>query len=807
MKPFNTNTIFSILVLLLWIVVLSNQFSVVPPIGKIVNPFIGAVQNENEIELYTPRHAISGLGFTDTVHVLFDHRKVPHIYASNTNDLYAAQGYVTASLRLWQMDFVAHTSAGRLCEIFSEGFLDYDRNQRRIGILMAAEKALTLIEKDTLMNRILVAYTRGVNAYISRLSYKTMPFEYKLLDYKPEPWTRLKTVLVMKHLANTLSGYDEDFNMTNLMLLLGEDKFNKLFPGLDGQSKPVIGHLQSPANPSLVYSEKPSYLDFQFFSSSTFVPPSTYNPKLGSNSWIVSGKKTRSGYPILASDPHLNLSLPSIWLEMQLSSPQINVYGVSIPGTPSIIIGFNENIAWGLVNGQDDVRDWYKLKITDDYKKYEFDGRWMDLTYRIEEIKIKEKASVLDTVYYSQHGPLVSTKAYSKWSPQHLNHALKWELHNPSNELLAFVKLNEAKNYSEFKNAIKYYSCPIQNFTFASKTNDIAVYHQGNMPVKWPAQGKFILDGTKSAHLYSRYIVEDSLPNQLNPASGLIVAANQAPTSAQYPYYYQGYFSENRANRIHQLLEEETYFDADRMKMLQLDNVNDFAVKALPVLLAPMDSLVNNSEQQKYLKALGVWNGSYDVNDENAKLFELWWKYIKEYTWDEFRNYSAGSKTPADAILLELIRRDRKNPFFDKLGTEENENAVAIIRRSFEHALIDYNTLKKKGKAKWGDNHKTFIWHMTNINTFSRLGLPTSGSSETVNASGGKWGPSWRMIVELGERPRAFGVYAGGQSGNIGSRYFDDSVDDWAKGKYHSLIFYMTQSEANKQSGNKWTLK
>ena len=207
--------------LVLIIYICSRQFGNVPPIGRICNPFTGLIQNENDGILQKSRVNIDDLGLSDSVAVYFDNRKVPHIFAKNTADLYFVQGYITASLRLWQMDFLTYVSAGRLAEIFEGKFFDYDRTQRRIGILEAARSSVKTIEADRETNEIITAYTKGVNAYIAKLGYKNMPVEYKLLNYRPEPWSKLKTVLLMKHMANTLSGYEEDYIMTSLMLALG----------------------------------------------------------------------------------------------------------------------------------------------------------------------------------------------------------------------------------------------------------------------------------------------------------------------------------------------------------------------------------------------------------------------------------------------------------------------------------------------------------------------------------------------------------------------------------------------------------
>ena len=808
MKKINLGALFPLLTLLLLVYALSSQLFNVPPLGKLLDPFTGVVQNKNEEGLNIPYLNIKKFGLKDSASVFFDDRKVPHIYAKNREDLYTVQGYVTAYLRLWQMDFLSYVSAGRLSEIFSfPDVLDYDRNQRRMGILKAARASLELIEKDEETRNILNAYTHGVNTFIAGLDYKKMPFEYKLLDYSPEPWTNLKSVLIMKHMGNTLSGFEDDVNLSKMMLTLGEEKFNAFFPDYHAHISPIVDSSEVPSNKTLSHVEKPSYLEKTLISSRQVIANSDYNPKLGSNSWAVSGKKTASGHPILCSDPHLNLSLPAVWIEMQLTSPEMNVYGVSIPGTPTIIIGFNEHIAWGITNGADDVKDWYKLNISSDYKKYEFDGKWMDLESEVVEMKRKNQVPFCDTIYHTIHGPIVINKSFQGHHPELNNYALKWELHNPSNEFLAFVKLNRANNYLDFKDAIKQYHCPIQNFTFAGKDNTIAIHHQGNMAIKWPGQGKFILDGTTSKHLTTKYIPNDSLPQLLNPLCNYVFSANQHPTSTNYDYYYNGYYSETRANRIKQLLEKENRFDIEKMKAMQLDNTNALAVEALPVLIKNINKKQLNETQKQLLVGLAKWSGTYELRDEQAELFELWWRNSRDLTWDEFGKLSFHIRPPEDYLLLDFIKEDPTNDCFDKQGTTSKETAVEIVQEAFIMAAEEYDRLQKEHGKKWGDYNKVNVFHMTNMEAFSRMNIPSAGYPEAINAISQGWGPSWRMIVELGDRPKAYGIYAGGQSGTIGSPYYDNFIDDWNKGNYYPLQFFMTKQEAITHASNTWILK
>lgn len=803
MKRISLLFIFPFLALVILLYALSIQMFNMPPFGKIANPFIGIVQSEQEDELYAKEVTIKDPFLSGPVHVYFDNRRVPHIYAGNNADLYFTQGYVTAYLRLWQMDFLSYSIAGRLSEIFGERSLDYDRNQRRTGIVDAAKASLKVMEGHAETITAVNAYTAGVNAYIRTLSYKNMPLEYKFLEYTPEPWSALKTVLLMKSMGNTLSGYEEDYNNTNLMLALGEETFNQLFPDYHSYCAPAIQGTGAP-NKDIAYTRKPPYLDYSFMASGTAGRASEYNPHLGSNSWVVSGAKTASGHPILCSDPHLNLTLPAVWLEMQLSAPGVNVYGVSIPGTPAIIIGFNEHVSWGLTNGQDDVKDWYKMKIKPGYSSYELDGRWVPLKRHIEEIGVRGRKIVLDTEYASVQGPIVSTATFRGPRPELLDHALRWELLQPSDEFSTFIKLNRARNYADFREAIKTYACPVQNFTFASQTGDIAFKHQGNIMVKENGQGKFILDGSRAFTSTEKYIPQDSLPAVLNPAEGYIVSANQHPTDASYPYYYNGYFNEKRASRIKQLLENADHLDIQAMMRVQLDNTNYFAASIVPFLVKYVDTTLLDAGQRKCFAQLSEWKGTYNREDKNAKMYELWWQHIKNDTWDELDGYSFKSKKPDDYILMQMIEHDTANNYFDRQGTDVHESARDIIQQAFQDAYAENEQLKQRGRSTWADNNHVFVMHMTNIGAFSRPNIPSAGNPDAINAMEGGWGPSWRMIVEMGEWPVAYGIYPGGQSGHVRGQFYSNFVDDWSKGNYYQLAFYKSQKDAARSAVVAW---
>ncbi len=793
MKKTVLKLISSSLTLILLTVVFSRSILMIPPLGLVLNPFRGMVQNEkvqdNDKDLV--------FGRKNTVEISFDERSVPHIFADNQEDLFFAQGYVCASNRLWQMDFLSYVAAGRLCEIFGGGFIENDRRQRRQGIASAAAISLQLIESNPETRQALDSYTEGVNNYINGLSYKNFPLEYKLLGYRPEPWTNLKSVLILKYMGALLSGYEEDVSSSYLLAILGKKDYEKLFSGY------IINEAgdKSTGNKSLIErltDSLPSDLNFKpsDLETASLIQESPYNPRLGSNCWAISPQKSSSGSAILCNDPHLNLSFPAVWYEMQLFSNEMNVYGYSIPGTPGIIIGYNQKISWGLTNGATDVYDFYRLVLKDDYSQYQYDGSWKNTQKNIEEIKIKGAKSFYDTIYSTVHGPISSDLHFGDKVKKGL--AIKWLLHDPSNEFLAFLKLNKASNYTEFKEAIKHYKCPVQNFTYADVEGNIAMHHQGKiLKTRWRGRGKFVLDGTRSDNLVHEVLTQE-LPYVYNPNQGFVYSANNNPFQKTDSFSPNGHYFELRACKIKQFLSEKNKLTLEDMKLMQLNNTSPLAELAIPVLVSFLPN--DNSE---FIMKCNNWDCTYNKDSEIAALFEKWWIQIQSNTWDEISKYKKIKRIPDDLVLLELISNDPNNSYFDIQSTSQKESAKDIIQQSLKEAIQKL----RKPHIKWGDINRVNIMHVTNISGFSRIGIPSSGHPNVLNALSKDWGPSLRLIVEMNKKPTGYGVYAGGQSGNPASREYDQFVDDWINGKYYPLNFFLSKNETGSHVIHKWTIK
>ena len=365
-------------------VAFSTKINDIPPLGKFLDPFHGFWQNAESLDTDLER-SLSFSTLSSPVTILYDSLLIPHIFASNEEDLFFAQGYTMASLRLWQMEFVTHVAAGRVSEIVGAQALYLDRLNRRKGLMYAAENNLKVWMQDPDIQRQVEAYSRGVNAYISSLTYESLPIEYKLLNYRPEAWAPIKSVLLLSYMTDMLAGGDADLQNTNALRLLGKENFDLLFP-TDLPNPATIIPESREWEFDAVELDTPRVVvaDTTDFIMDIIDQP---DPDNGSNNWAVSGSKTRNGKPILAGDPHLGLNIPSIWTAMQLNAPGLNVMGVTLPGTPGIIIGFNDSIAWSPTNAKQDVLDWYKIRFSNlDKSEYVYDNKQLKTQQRIEEI-------------------------------------------------------------------------------------------------------------------------------------------------------------------------------------------------------------------------------------------------------------------------------------------------------------------------------------------------------------------------------------------------------------------------------------
>ncbi|MEP6675732.1 MAG: penicillin acylase family protein [Ferruginibacter sp.] len=783
-----------------------------PPFGKFFSPQHGFWQNaaasdENfSADLQFPQLA-------GKVNVYLDERLVPHVFAEQENDAYFVQGYLHAKFRLWQMELQIMAAAGRVSEIVGEKGLEHDREFRRLGMVYAAEISLKEMEKDPVVKAECDAYTAGVNAWIESLNENKLPIEYKLLGYAPEKWSNFKTMLFLKLMSYDLASHDDDFEMTNARSFFSADDFSKLFPAIQDSLDPIIPK-GTVFEKQKIFPIAPKDADSLYFNNKdmAFEEEEKADRDNGSNNWAVSGKKTKTGAPILCNDPHLGLNLPSLWYEMQISAPGFNAYGATFPGSPGIIIGFNDSCAFGFTNGGRDVRDYYEIKFKDDSRKeYLFNGVWMKTTFRIDTIKIKGKANFIDSVAYVQLGnnvcPVMYDKSYSgNRNTNNKYYAVRWKAHDPSNELRIFNMLDHAKNYADYSAAVVNLHTPGQNCVFACKNGDIAIRTQGEWPAKWKGQGDFVMPGTDTSYLWQGMIPQDEVPFQYNPERGFISSANQKPVDETYPYYLGRNYPEYRGITINKRLAAMNNITADDMMALQTDNYNTPAEMIMPLVMKNMKEDQLNADEKKYYDLLKKWNLRNDVGSTGATVFEVWWKYFGEVVYDdEFSKAPKVIMHPFESSLLEGVLKDSAYKFLDNVNTPQIETLADDVTAAFKKAAIELKTSEVAGKLEWDKYKGTHITHLARVLApFNSGNLPIGGGTHTINAAKADHGPSWRMVVSLTPQTQAYGVYPGGQNGNPGSKYYNNFIDEWAAGKYYTL-WMMTKAE-QKDARVKWVM-
>ena len=773
-------------ILIAYIYVLNISVFNLPPIGKLLNPYSGFFQNGlvnkfDEIELP---------GIKDEVNLQIDSLLIPHIYAKNDEDLYYVQGYMHAFHRLWQMEFQIMSTSGRLSEIFGERALSIDRESRRKGLLYAAKNTLEVSKKDLETLKYIQAYTNGINDYILSCDIQNLPIEYKLLNYKPEKWTILKSFILMEQMSDMLSRRNQDIEDTYLLEILGKEEYDFLFPEIHQEVDPIIPrNTNFQFNPKKLTRKRDTIYP-KISINETLKKPDPYN---GSNNFAISGKRTKNGNPILGSQPDLSLNLPSIWYAVHLNSPTVNTMGVSLPGAPGVIIGFNDSIAWGETNATRDVVDFYKIKFKDNKRKeYLFDGKWLKTEKIIEKFKVKNTNPFYDTIIFTHHGPITYDINFLGNNDK-VNLAMRWIAHDSSIEYKTFFKLNRAKNISDIKEALSYFDGPAQNFAYATTEGDIGMTIAGKFPIKWKEQGKFLLDGSNRDHEWSGYIPFEHALTMINPKRNYVSSANQHPSDKSYPYYtYSHNYEYYRGRRLNERLETILNATIEDAKSIQNDNFNYTAYEILPVLLEKIDTINFDDNKKSYFDKLKKWDYFSNTKSIEASIFETWHYFLRKKIWDEFDTIKFDYRRPSNYNTFYLMKNFPELKYYDIVSTEKTENLSDIINLSFELMKDSIDNWKKSNSndIAWKNYKNTTIRHLLRINDFSVSNINIGGNRNILNAASKYHGPSWRMIVELDPKgTKAWGIYPGGQSGNPGNINYSLMIQDWAVGKYHKLLF------------------
>ena len=773
-----------------------------PPFARFLSPFEGVWQITNQPYLQPGTYRIDGEAGPITI--VLDDQLIPHIQALSVKDVFIGQGFITAQHRLWQMDFQNLAVAGRISEVVGEKAIEYDRFQRRFGMKEAARRSAAMMMANPKSREALLAYTIGINRAISSWDHRQLPFEFKLLDYKPELWKPENSALLLKKMAYNLSATNDDKAMSQILDRYGKSVVDHLFPDRLPGDEPIIPKGTAWNFIPLPIPQIPPSLGWEDTTDEAI--PIQQTPKLeddnevdvGSNNWAIAGSRTKSGKPILANDPHLKMTLPATWYVCELQAPGYHCMGGTLPGAPGVVSGFNEQVAWGITNGYPDVLDYYKVAFKDKSKRfYWFEDQWKPTSRIAEEIKIRGSKSVWDTVIWTHLGPVVYGKQEKPFY-DHVptEHALRWIAHDASNELLAVLNLNQSTDLNSAQTAVNHFDCPAQNFVLADASGHIGLFSQsGKIPLRWKDQGKFLLKASDPQQGWNQYIPKDQLPHIIDPPQGFVSSANQNPTDSTYPYYLNWSFSAfERGKRINEVLGQSADWDLAKVQKLQNDNLNLWAKETLPEMLKMVRQ--SKEHQAKYNWAVNIltaWNFEHQTNEIGPTVFSQWFDRWMQLAWSD--DFGAGMRLPDKHQAWFLSQLNPEASWFDLKNTKSKETSndlmVMALQQACDTLQLKLGAFSKTNSSyQWGLFKATTVNHMLSLNGLGTGVLPMGGGKGIVNATASSEGQSWKLIVELtGKKPKALAIYPGGQSGNPSSRFYDNFVRPWQAGQMNPIGF------------------
>lgn len=722
----------------------------------------------------------------DEVIVMRDEAGVPHIEAESDADLYRAQGYIQAQDRLFQMDLSRRQASGRLAEVVGEAAIDTDKHFRTFSLRAAAEASYDGYSDEA--KEVLQLFAEGVNAYREEAIDKgKLPYEFKVLGYTPEPWSEIDSLTIGKFMAYDLGGNWDTLAVRHWALNhLDEEKAKELFIEYPEDARSIIeANLQTPVQ-----------VAGQFDAD---LLPHEFN---GSNNWVVSGDKTKSGFPLLADDPHLGLSTPSIWYQMHLKSPEQNVGGVIFAGVPGIILGHNEDIAWGVTNVGPDVQDLYiEQPNPDDPTQFLYDGEWEKAEVRDETISVKGQEDIPFEVIVTRHGPIVSDIVFKEEVPDAM-FSMQWTALEPTLELEAVMQMNKANDWESFEKALENFHAPAQNFVFASPDGTIAYKANGRIPLRKLGDGQLPVPGDSSEYGWEGYIPYDELPRVVNPDEGFIATANNEVVGAEYPYHITKFWAQPyRYERIAEVLESGDQFTAEDMMALQLDVKNLYAAEFLPSLIESVRAKDVDGKYEEALEILAAWDQFDDVDEAAPLIFHKLMKELPLILFEAEMPTDVYAMMPGKGQITDQLLRvgfaGESSAWLDEYGGVD-EWVFDAFEQSMAKTTEEFG--KNLSKWRWGDFHQVAFPHPLSSasSVLAKFLDPKKqelgGSNITVQAAAFKedgtvnHGAPWRFVADLEDLSTTYQIVGPGISGHMKSKWFHSAAEDWVQGNFYESV-------------------
>ncbi len=793
--------------------------------------------------IYRPLPQLDGSvplpGLQKEVTVDRDNWGIPHIRAFSLEDAVEAEGYVMAQDRLWQMDLMRRAARGELSEIVGPVALRSDRQFRIYGFSCAAERDFASMDKDS--RALLQAYASGVNRFIDQ-HRNNLPLEFSLLKYKPTPWQPTDSLVIAGYMYQTLTDtWERELDRAKVEARVGEDRSKDLFAVDSPMDHFVVGDPNVPNDGSKASRANPRHGDEDDDrpadtvlkaglrgsngSDSSVATPETsadltsalwpsiqtyleqtqseIRSGLGSNNWVVSGAHTASGKPILANDPHLELSIPPIWYEIHLTCPGYDAEGVTLPGAPLIVIGHNDRIAWGFTNNGADVQDLYietfNPAAPDEYR---VNGAWVKAQVLDEVIRDKDHPDEHLKVVVTRHGPIVRVDGDQEY-------ALRWTALEPGALANTYTWISTARNWQDFREVMKRVWGPAQNVVYADVEGNIGYIMAARVPIRKKGHGEVPVPGDTDDYEWTGYIPFDQLPQALNPDSGLIVTANARVVGPDYkPYLTDRWEEPYRTARIYDLLHNKTNLRPIDMLKVETDTYSYPHVFLADQLIAAAKTVQpKDPRAQKLVQDLKDWNGIADADSPVVSFLEMTRRTVLQLILEPY----LGNNTN--------LYQWRSTTFLQKILTNRPANWLPPAYKSYDDLLAAAADLAVSKLAEQSGSAHIRNWDWKQFDSLDMLhplgrtgllklflsttGMPQSGTGYSVRAATTHHGPSMRFIANLANWDNSILLLPAGESGQFGSGHYTDQFSYWYDGKPIAAPF----SEAAEAKVRKHTLK
>jgi penicillin amidase len=777
-------------------------------------------------------------GISAPIDIVRDADAIPHIFAATKADALFGLGYAHAQDRLWQMEFQRRIGYGRLCEIFGAAALPQDRFLRTVGFGRAARAAWE--NTPEWARQQMNAYVSGVNAFLATHHGTGLPLEFSLLRFEPEAWAGPDVLVWVKMMAWDLSSnYTLELLRHDLIRTVGAERMAALMPPYAGNGLSILGgSSRLPTTEDTGHTEEKPKKDFSSMSSvvanswgaalATSLsqgPPSVRHflmgsaaEALGSNNWVVDGTRTASGKPLLANDPHLGTHVPSTWYLAHMSAPDFDVIGATLPGTPAVALGRNRSIAWGATNVAADVEDLYRERLDEAGKEVEFQGAKVPIATILETILVRGAEAVQLQVRVTRHGPLVSdainatnaspnTPAGAPRPAPLEPLAFRWTALDPDDStMVAFLQLNEARNWSQFTEALRSFVVPSQNFVYADVEGHIGYYAPGRIPIRASGDGSRPAEGWSGEAEWTGWVPFEELPHLYDPPTHQIVTANNRPAPADYRHHLGLEWVEPyRAQRITDLLQGAAKLTPDDFARMQADTVSLHAKTLLPLLLAHVQP--QSTPDRQAVELLRQWNADATAGSAAEAIFEAWfYDLVPTMVGDELEalvmNTYRSRFSFVTRFLVQTLTDPKAAAWCDDVKSPRVETCNDAVTLALSHGVADLTKRLGSDMARWR-------WDAVHPAVFPHSGLDAVAAMRPLLSravpNGGDWStvnvgpidvdhpfeqhsvPGYREIIDLSPANDSRFLNDIGQSGHPLSAHYDDFLSDWRGVKHRKM--------------------